>query len=401
MTRLVTCLIILLPVEFVVAYVGHKPLSIIPSDGLLAVAFFGTSILVLQGVRVSTRSVLPRTLAFLFCSYCLLLASFEFLRSNSLTPLVSMAKLIKPFLLFSILVPYFRMKKEYGIYERTFPIAVTIFIWILFLNSLFLPRFPFCRWGAQFLGFDTYGFPNSFMSLVAMVSPMCLISLSGSARKRWFTWFTYAIAFLLVLMSLSRSSLVVFLMSGMVFAFLRAKEGNKVSLAFQLVAVGALFSLAVIMLAGPFISEITTQMAEMLEVRISKTRGDVSLAGRTDIWKDAVHLILERPIFGYCFQPFSSFGTSHDTAHQQYLEILFKTGGIGLLLYLSVFFSAIRYLKRGLRGEFGAFYAALIAGIVGISIGSFTQPNLTYSMTGNCLFFLLALAVTAPRVEPS
>src|SRR5690606_34697220 len=65
---------------------------------------------------------------------------------------------------------------------------------------------------------------------------------------------------------------------------------------------------------------------ERFTARISRTMDSSDpFSGRTDIWEQTIQLWSERPLWGYAFEPFSNY-SEYDTAHQQYLEILFKAG---------------------------------------------------------------------------
>jgi O-antigen ligase len=99
------------------------------------------------------------------------------------------------------------------------------------------------------------------------------------------------------------------------------------------------------------------------------------------------------------FEPFARYSAIYDTAHQQYLEVLYKTGLLGLVLYLWVLLSGIMGLWHLIRnsspGSPAAFLLrAALAAFAGTIVGCISQPNLTYSLTGNTLFLVLGLLLT-------
>ncbi|MBX3436200.1 MAG: O-antigen ligase family protein [Planctomycetaceae bacterium] len=156
------------------------------------------------------------------------------------------------------------------------------------------------------------------------------------------------------------------------------------------------------------------------------------LSGRSTIWGETWDLFADRPLFGYGFEPYSERAT-FDTPHQQYLEVLYKCGLVGMALYACVLSLAFVGLVRQWRASiplhgpgggrwfdrlslvsdetnFGRvpiepvasvgqvntclpYAPALLALFCGVMIGNFSQSNLTYSLTGNCLFLLIGLTI--------
>ena len=83
----------------------------------------------------------------------------------------------------------------------------------------------------------------------------------------------------------------------------------------------------------------------------------------------------------------------YDTPHQQYLEVLFKCGAVGLSLYTILLLTCLlltrRLLRMTARGSPARFpLHAVTSMLVGVMVGNLTQPNLTYSLTGNMIFLL-------------
>ena len=134
-------------------------------------------------------------------------------------------------------------------------------------------------------------------------------------------------------------------------------------------------------------------LTERIQERVERsTEQEDPSSGRFDIWKLAIELWTERPIFGYMFESFSRYAEV-DTPHQQYLEVLHKSGGVGFILYVGLLISCLSAAIRLLRiapPRSGAWYrlSGVIAMLSGVMVGNFTQPNLTYSLTGNLVFLL-------------
>jgi O-antigen ligase len=149
--------------------------------------------------------------------------------------------------------------------------------------------------------------------------------------------------------------------------------------------------------------EFVASLKERVETRLERTiHSDDALSGRDEIWVETLELGSARPFFGYCFEPFSNY-TFYSTPHQQYLEILFKTGGIGLAVFL-LFFGYAALLVVQLWRRFaddivmGPATAAIAASLLAVCIGNLTQPNFTYSVTGNFQFFILGLLLSESTI---
>ncbi len=136
----------------------------------------------------------------------------------------------------------------------------------------------------------------------------------------------------------------------------------------------------------------------LLEYRYSYALSDPTLSGRIHIWHSALEKIFESPLWGYGFIPFTDDRFmvktgGYNTPHQQYLEIWYKSGLIGLIVFWLFF---LQLLKIAILNLFSvdtykrkiSFF--IYVAIIGISIGNFSQPNITYSITSNVLFASLA-----------
>jgi O-antigen ligase len=94
---------------------------------------------------------------------------------------------------------------------------------------------------------------------------------------------------------------------------------------------------------------------------------------------------------------FSNFGT-HGTPHNQYLEVWFKTGLVGLLWYLSIIvLGAARVWKSRTFLSEDLCPKSLYVMLVLVLVSNFAQPNLSYSPTGNLVFLIFGVFAILPR----
>lgn len=116
-------------------------------------------------------------------------------------------------------------------------------------------------------------------------------------------------------------------------------------------------------------------------------------AARTAIWRDAIYLAGESPVFGLGFESYrfwttelqgrsDSFYGRHgrlkmifDTAHNSYLQMLVSVGAVGLLLWLSLSFYGIFRLLHEFYYQ-NAFFNSSVA----LSITAFLMYGLTQNM---------------------
>jgi len=268
--------------------------------------------------------------------------------------------------------------------------ALSIVIIAILLSDIFLGSFPRgCgyqgRWGGCFGRLELYGFPNASMNFLAVCSPLLALPFIRSSSKplRVLALISLIILVAIVPLSLSRSALLVFLISsgGMIF---------------MLFGLGAVFAYIILCLFGIFLFEwiISLEIFAGIVFRIQASieAGNIT-TGRLGIWQDALSLWFESPVFGKAFLSFSEF-SRFGTVHQQYLEVLYKTGLIGVAAYFGYIFLVARLTHRVLhrnrkytkndRRVFFTFGVCLF-------VANLFQPAISYQPLGNFMFFAMGI----------
>ncbi|MCF0228544.1 MAG: O-antigen ligase family protein [Parasporobacterium sp.] len=97
---------------------------------------------------------------------------------------------------------------------------------------------------------------------------------------------------------------------------------------------------------------------EWLIVGIFHRRMDLTY--RTDVWDKTFQAITQKPVLGHGFQTFV-FSDTIETTHNEFLEILFKTGIIGLVIFLAIIICVIYRLFKN-RKNAQAQWIALFTG---------------------------------------
>jgi len=268
-----------------------------------------------------------------------------------------------------------------------------------FGTALAHPRFPRCAWGQGLFGWETYGYPNAPMTFYGVMIPLLVAAADIEKRRTLRLIYRMAtlVGIVLVIASLSRSSSIAMIVALSFYLFATGRG---------LIPVGAAVAGALFAVAGVGLMKIETDIDAItflqgaIERRLLQTfEGEDALSGRGDIWLLAVELSSKKPVFGYMFEPFSRFSAIYDTAHQQYLEVLYKTGIVGAALYLWVLVSGVlglgHLVRNSQRGSPASYLLwASLSMLLGVMVGNLSQPNLTYSLTGNTLFLMLGLLLT-------
>lgn len=392
---------ILAPLNVQLLSIDGRPVDVTPSDILLLIA----PLFLLSRKRLALPEYAKSQLRFLFflisffIAWCLLSMSLALFEDAGLVVVASAFKFLKPLGLFCLLFWSMGFKPVSTFTVHHFSAAVGICAFTFFFSSFQIPGFPGSQWGKLYLGQLPYGYPNSPMTFLACVLPF---SLSGffSATSRGARFFSLSSALIIcstVVLSLSRSSFVVLVFSALFWMFLSFRRHNLGRIAGRIarisVPVIVLLSLTVIVASLFFdIGYQFERMEQMLEHRVTRTfqSGD-TFSGRSVLWAGAVELIMDRPIIGYGFRGISEFLQTHATPHQQYLEIAYKIGIIGLVLFLLLFYRLFKYVRIGMApADDQQLSVCFFSCFLALAIGNFTQPNFTYSITSNFGAFLAA-----------
>jgi O-antigen ligase len=388
------------PVAFRLADIGGKPVDAVLSDFLYLLILLtpprklltipaGVDLRILATVRVS---------AFACIAYSLGLSLVGYATSTEFSRVVSAIKFVKP-MSFVLLGTYLAMIFPPVLLLRRMGIAFGLVVLATMGTAFTIPAFPRCAWGQWLFGYETYGYPNAPMSFYGVMIPL-LIAVGDCERRRTLRLIyrgAMVIGIVLVVASLSRSSTIAMIVATSIYLFATGRGYIPVAT----VIVAGVFAVAGV---GLMKIETNIEAVEFLQGAIERrfletVEREDTFSGRGDIWLLAIDLSSRKPVFGYMFEPFSRYSVIFDTAHQQYLEVLYKTGVIGTALYLWVLLSGVYglwHLQRHAEARRPAWYLvwAALAALLGTLVGNLSQPNLTYSLTGNTLFLMLGMLLS-------
>lgn len=260
--------------------------------------------------------------------------------------------------------------------RRVFVRWSLVIVLILFGSDLLLNEgFPATRWGGSFLGLQTYGFPNSpavFYSAYAMFLAGCALNPKDPRQLRLCCAVVLILCVAIIAFTLSRSALATLIILLLSLGFLATKR--------------LILMLTTVALAAGVLYLLFDYFPEMKARFLFKTwrtfQSDDFSSGRAEIWQQAWDLYKARPLFGYGYEHFSNYST-YDTPHNQYLELLYKTGILG---FLAMVLALLYFVRIGLASASMAErqFACLIGAWL---VSSFFQPNFSYTPILNITMF--------------
>lgn len=387
--KLVCLLLFFLPIAINVGGAGDKPIDLVPSDAVLLLLPTLLLSRIPRGKELCHRMLSASFVTIMFLVLFGLIGVV--LQKGNLVPFLSATRAGKcfgqvfvGFLLFRE-IP--RTQLCSWIRWSAFGVLVLVFI----SDPLFSGRFPAGRWAGNFLGADIYGFPNSSVFFLVALVPLAVPLPSESLGKKLISFACLIPAPAWIVMSLSRNG-VVALATAIGIGSLRFAARGTSKLLMLLVAAFAVVLMTVVTLSMYFESDglLPELPTSGLQARISRTfDSDDPSSGRFAIWSHAMSLIAERPFFGYFFEPFSNYNDKYDTPHSQYLEIIYKTGVVGFVIFFLPFVLMFRLARRLVDDpDVGATAFRIQIVLYTAWFSSLFQPNFSYPTFANFICLL-------------
>ena len=369
----VICLLLFIPLNFTVGQISGKPLDIVPAD-LLLLMFF-PFVLVFQRIEARVYSGYA-WIIFLYFTACLVGVFLSVAFSDG--GAASVASFLRPsrtFFLFFSGVCFFLICGERS--ERIFSFSAALVALLIFLSDVFFnPMFPSPRWGGYLGGMEVYGFPNSPGFLYVIFFSLIMVLLKHN--KIYF--FVAGVSALTIILLSSRNSMISLFLLVMALSYFRVVKLWLVVLSVVAITI--------------FLADAGLNL-NLLSSKFDRTLSDGVLYGRDYVWQDVLGLALDRPIFGYGFEPLSFNYSKHDTAHNQYIEYFYKSGLVGFLL-VSALWGYVIYIYNKARvasdGFVRDFYAAIFSVIVVALFSNIAQPNFSYTITQGVFVFVAGIS---------
>jgi putative inorganic carbon (HCO3(-)) transporter len=240
---------------------------------------------------------------------------------------------------------------------------------------------------------STIGNPNFLGKYLVLTLPLIIAFYFQSNRiiKHVFFAGGTTLAFACLILTYSRGSWIGFCFGFFFFLILLQRFAVKYPVRDVLV-IGALFLLTIIFfnLYRPKVEGIETPKGKGMVVHRALSSKEIDsgigVATRLFVWKKALILIAQRPWFGYgpetfekTFHPYNLEYAKRfndyvrvDRIHNNYLDLAFSVGVLGLAAYLSIlgvfFFYLFRAIKKSMEEPWKMIYIGIISGFIGYLI---------------------------------
>lgn len=232
--------------------------------------------------------------------------------------------------------------------------------------------------------------PNIFV----FVATLLFFFVLTLKNKRLFDYFTLSLITLSIFLSLSRGGIAaIALLIFIMLAIKLMKFALSPTLNWQTLLQGGL-----LLAATTFMLTLLNRVEGVYQIVAARLESVADGSGRFEIWRNAISLWAESPIFGIGWHNFLYFNNSffmrNNYAHNTFLEVLVETGIVGFILYflffLSIFFYLLTLVKH--TNRFTYMMYSFIAMVI--------MLNALSLIISETLFFLLAiLSVAAYRIQ--
>jgi O-antigen ligase len=247
---------------------------------------------------------------------------------------------------------------------------------------------------------------NHYAGLMEMLVPIPLVlSLTRFAHGPRKTLIGVASALMAttIFLSGSRGGMIAFGVQMAVLAALliRQKKGRNVAL-----AAGVFLILGAVLVTWLGGNELANRLASIG----TETRTELERGTRLQIDRDGLKMALDKPVLGWGLGTFADVYPQYRTfytnflvneAHNDYLQLLVETGGLGFAIMLwfvgIMYYRAARKLQHWTSDPNGALALAAMLGCTGILIHSFVDFNLQIPGNAALFYVLCVLAALKPR----
>jgi hypothetical protein len=239
---------------------------------------------------------------------------------------------------------------------------------------------------------------NHFAGWMCMVAPLSFgLGLMTRSTSRSLRYIFFAVVMAItIFFSLSRGGMISFLVGTATLTLIMGWSASlKKRLVPVLIFVFALFIYLIYIGISPIIERFA--------------QSGISSHERLLVWSASISAFRDFPIFGtglgtfqHIFPMYKPDGITmfYQHAHNDYLEVLFEQGAVGMFLLLLFLFVVARVIvDTRWRGREGTLKAAFAASLVSIAVFSLFDFNLHIPSNAILLSFILGLAVSLSRLQ--
>jgi polysaccharide biosynthesis protein PslJ len=240
--------------------------------------------------------------------------------------------------------------------------------------------------------------PIALAAVLVMMIPLGIYLAQSTKKLRW--WVATCLLAIGAIATLSRTGIVMLLVSALVFSLLRPLEARRLA-PLALPAVMAVF-LVLPQALGTLQSAFFPKGGLVADQATVGYLGDGHRSGRIVTLGPSFREWEKRPIFGEgfgsrIFDPTNSALTNANILDDQWLDQLLETGAFGIAAFIWIFARTARRLKRIARGpdsRDGLLAGALATSILAFAAGALTFDAFSFIQVTFIFFIMLALAAS-------
>ncbi|QDL08866.1 O-antigen ligase family protein [Brasilonema octagenarum UFV-E1] len=227
---------------------------------------------------------------------------------------------------------------------------------------------------------------------------LCLDNSLSQQKYKWLSWLGFVLSVVLIILSTSKTALIVLLTLTIILPLYKALRGNYN----QIVPL----VITVVLVVGTT----ATLLLDNLPLIATALGKDLTLTGRTDIWGVMLELIWERPLLGYGFNAVWQSWDNEVTAylwrtlewespygHNGFMDLLAELGILGLIVF------AISYITACIKGVMWLRLTKMVEGLFPLMYLTFLfMSNITESnlvVTNNIFWILYVSIIFSMAVE--
>ncbi len=266
---------------------------------------------------------------------------------------------------FNPIIIYFLLRFSIRNLRQAMALNDTLIIILIYITTYSFELYLRFRGSASSVLRGIVGQPNTMGMFIITLFPLLLFTdISKKGTGRLFKLGTLIVTLLTLIMTGSRGSFLGLTISmGLVLAEKRQ---------FKLFVYGLAIILLItpVILYGPFENMVFDRIKVQEEQEISTYS-----SGRWEAWKATLNMVAKKPILGHGFNSFryvfamEAWGFE-SSAHNEYIQLLYEQGIIGLFLYLSMFMSIWIHLYKNKNPISDAGRYGLTAFLVAISFSN-------------------------------
>ncbi len=262
--------------------------------------------------------------------------------------------------------------------------------YVLVLNVIHAPFNVFDQGRAM----GTLGNANSLaLAMVISILVSIMYLRKGKEISKIFYYFQYInmlLAIYMIILTASKKGILFGSVLIVIYLILTAKNPK------ELLKLGAMSVIVIVVFLNVFKTDELQNSLTRIEKRFSAFEGQMQRSSSFGSTAERIHFIelgwshfMDKPLFGHGIDNFRVYGGTY--SHNNYIEILFGVGLVGLLLYYSIFFFL---LKKILNMEDN--YLKIILTLVIFNLLMVNMAQVAYGAKLQ-IYFLLFISIIAEK----